>query len=464
MTRHPSSGLARARLVFDAARDQQVTFLAAGVAYYAFVSLVPALLLLLVVATTVFGDALAAELLASVGDFLTPAGEEAVGGAVASAQGRAGASLLGVVVLLWSTLKVFRGLDTAFVEVYGTEGRVGFLEQLTEAGSVVVGIGVGIAAMLVVGAVAAAVDVPRLASASVLALPVVLTVVFLPMYMLLPDPEIPLREALPGAVFAAAGWTVLQAGFQAYAATAGQYQVYGVVGGVLLLVTWLYVAAIVVIVGAVINATLTGDSTGGSTGDSTGGSTGDSTGGSTDGPPAGSPPDGSADRQLQHGRGRRTDMNGEADRDGGDGRTERPSEAGSLDDADDERPRGAPDVAALEAEVGRLRARLEAFETDVEERTVDKPKLESELKRYVRSRMRRGHARGWGPYLVLLYGTVLTLGAFTFLDGIYAIAAMIVLGLSTLGLYTVFIVVGIGLNLIETPGKALEYARNRGDD
>ncbi len=435
-----------------------MTFLAAGVAYYAFVSLVPALLLLLVVATTAFGDALATELLESVGGFLTPAGEEAIGGAVASAQGRAGASLLGVAVLLWSTLKVFRGLDTAFIEVYGIEERVGFLEQLTDAGSVVIGIGVGITAMLVVGAVAAAVDVPLLASASVLALPVILTVVFLPMYYLLPDPEVTLREALPGAVFAAAGWTVLQAGFQAYAATAGQYQVYGVVGGVLLLVTWLYVAAIIVIVGAVINATLADGPTGGPAD----GRAADS----TDGSAAGSAPDRSTDRQLQHGRGRRTDMNGEADRGGGDGGAERsPEESrGDGDGDEEESPRGAPDVAALEAEVGRLRARLEEFETDVEERTVDKPALESELKRYVRSRMRRGHARGWGPYLVLLYGTVLTLGAFTFLNGIYAIAAMIVLGLSTLGLYTLFVLVGVGLNLIETPGKALDYARNRGDD
>jgi hypothetical protein len=78
--------------------------------------------------------------------------------------------------------------------------------------------------------------------------------------------------------------------------------------------------------------------------------------------------------------------------------------------------------------------------------------------------MRRGHARGWGPYLVLLYGTVLTLAALTSLQGIYAVGAIVVLGLSTLGLYTIFVVVGIGLNLIETPGKALDYARRRGDD
>jgi hypothetical protein len=143
-------------------------------------------------------------------------------------------------------------------------------------------------------------------------------------------------------------------------------------------------------------------------------------------------------------------MNGESD--------------GAGDAGDEERPRGAPDVAALQEEVGRLRAEFDEFEDDVERRTVDKPAVESELKRYVRSRMRRGHARGWGPYLVLLYGTVLILGAFSFLDGIYAIAAMLILGLSTLGLYTLFILVGIGLNLLETPGKALDYARDRGDD
>jgi hypothetical protein len=41
---------------------------------------------------------------------------------------------------------------------------------------------------------------------------------------------------------------------------------------------------------------------------------------------------------------------------------------------------------------------------------------------------------------------------------------MIVLGLSTLGLYTLFVLVGIGLNLLETPGKALDYARRRREE
>ena len=437
MSRPSHTAFGTARRVADLAVDRQVTFLAAAIAYYAFVSLVPALLLLVVVATAVFGEAIAAELVASTGGFLTPAGEEAIVAAVSSAGGRTGASLLGIAVLLWSTLKVFRGLDTAFVALYGGDETPGFLKQVVDAASVVAVVGVGIGVMVAVGAFVAAADaVPLVEAASVLALPVFLAVVFLPVYYILPQPRIGVREALPGAAFAAVCWTLLQAGFQVYAAGAAQYQVYGVIGGILLLVTWLYLAAAVVVLGGAVNVVLAGR-----------GDDGEGSQSERDAGPAG-PPDHAADRQLQHGRGRPTGMNGESDPEGDDG----------------ERPRGAPDVAALEAEVRELRSQLDEFEDDVERRTVDKPEVESELKRYVRSRMRRGHARGWGPYLVLLYGTVLTLAALTSLQGIYAVGAIVVLGLSTLGLYTIFVVVGIGLNLIETPGKALDYARRRGDD
>ncbi|SDY53149.1 YihY/virulence factor BrkB family protein [Halopenitus persicus] len=410
-----------ARRIVAVVRDRDVTFLAASVAYYAFISLVPSLLLLVAVASAVLGDAFATIVLAESRAFLTPAGQETVATAIASAEGRTGATLLGAVVLGWSTLKVFRGLDTAFQAAYGITEPSTLVGELSDAAVVAVGIGTGIVSMIVIGTLVAGseilpaiADVPGVEVVGLLVLPVVLVVVFLPMYYVLPNRPMSVREAIPGTFLAAAGWTVLQVGFQAYAATAGQYQVYGVLGGILLLVTWLYLAAIVVIVGAVANAVI-------------------------------------ADRQLQGDPGRPTDMGDRED-----------TEARAT--SDDETPRGAPDVAALEAEVRRLRADLDEFEDDVERRTVDRPRLETELKTYVRKRMRRGHARGWGPYLVLLYGTVLTLGAFRYLEGGYAIGAMLILGLSTLGLYTLFVLVGVGLNVLEAPGKAVDYVRNRGDD
>lgn len=409
------------RAIVTTVRDEDVTFLAASVAYYAFISLIPSLLLLVSVASLLVGDAFAAVVLAESRQFLTPAGQDAVTAAIASAEGRTGATVLGAAVLVWSTLKVFRGLDTAFQAVYGGEDPSTLLAELSDAASVAVGIGVGIVAMFVLGALIATAEIGRLTGlvpavelVGFLVLPLVLATVFVPMYYILPNCPMTLREALPGAVIAAVGWTLLQAGFQVYAAGAGQYQVYGVLGGILLLVTWLYLAAIVVIVGAVCNAVL-------------------------------------ADRQLQGDPDPATDMGDREDTD-----------ARAADE--EETPRGAPDVAELHEEVADLRADLEAFEDDVDRRTVDRPRLETELKAYVRRRLRRGHARGWGPYLVLLYGTVLTLGAFYFLEGIYAIAAMVILGLSTLGLYTLFVIVGIGFNALEAPGKAIDYVRDRGEE
>jgi len=257
---HTLASIDTVRRVVDVAIDRQVTFLAAAIAYYAFVSLIPALLLLVVVATAVFGEAIAVELLAAAGDFLTPAGQEAVAGAISSAGGRTGASVIGVAVLLWSTLKVFRGLDTAFAELYGgVKEPPDFVKQLADAASVVLAVSVGIGVMVAIGAFVAAADVvPAVEAASILVLPAFLAVVFLPMYYLLPEPDIGLREALPGAAIAAVGWTLLQAGFQVYAASAGQFQVYGVIGGILLLVTWLYLAAVVVVVGGVVNVVLAG--------------------------------------------------------------------------------------------------------------------------------------------------------------------------------------------------------------
>lgn len=106
-----------------------------------------------------------------------------------------------------------------------------------------------------------------------------------------------------------------------------------------------------------------------------------------------------------------------------------------------------------------LREAFERLEDDIEDRTVHRDELEADLKRYVRWRQRRGHARGWGPYLVLLYGVVLTLGAFYYLDGGWAVAAMLVIGFSTLGLYVFMVVTGATLRTLTYPITKLRDRR-----
>ena len=125
----------------------------------------------------------------------------------------------------------------------------------------------------------------------------------------------------------------------------------------------------------------------------------------------------------------------------------------AADVTDDEVGRLRAEFEHLEEELFDLRGELSRFEQAVEDRTVKKPTVERDLRRYVRQRMRRNRARGWGPYLVLLYGTIMTLGAFYFLAGGWAIAAMIVVWLSTLGLYVVMVAVGVVFNLLGIPGR-----------
>ena len=129
-----------------------------------------------------------------------------------------------------------------------------------------------------------------------------------------------------------------------------------------------------------------------------------------------------------------------------------------MEDNDPE-PEPAPDLGDLRRELAALREDLDAFEDGVDRRTVERDVLVAELRRYVRRRVRRGHARGWGPYLVLLYGTVMTLGAFRFLSGGWALAAMIVVWLSTLGLYALMVLVGVGANLLGVPGRLRDRFR-----
>lgn len=118
------------------------------------------------------------------------------------------------------------------------------------------------------------------------------------------------------------------------------------------------------------------------------------------------------------------------------------------------------DEDGLRSEMDRLWEELEGLEDHVEGRTVSKEAFEAEMKRYVRWRLRKGHVTGWGPYVVLLYGTGMTLGAFYYLEGPWAILAMLVAWLSTLGLYVVMVMLGVGIGGIRFAWKYLEKARS----
>ncbi|POG56785.1 YihY/virulence factor BrkB family protein [Haloferax marisrubri] len=432
-----------ARAVVDTIREKEISFLAASISYYALVSLIPLLVLGVVVATAVGGAELQAQLQTLVEQYLVPTGQDLVEEALTDRTGQGSVGAVSLALTVWGALKLFRGLDIAFSRIYGSEAG-GLLDQLRDGTIALASIGVGTIGVAVLTALLGLLDVPFLQLLSPLLLLLTLCAAFFPLYYVFPDADLSPRQVVPGTIFAAVGWTVLGVGFGIYASVAGA-SVAGALGTLLLLVTWFYFSGLILLSGAVVNAVLAGVG-------------GDASPGEPRDPPGGPP---GVDRQVQHTGGRhdaRTDMSD----DRGDTDGPRTEDTGDAETGASVSPRGAPDIEELESQVEELRADLDAFEDDVTDRTVEKPKLEAELKRYVRRRMRRGKARGWGPYLVLGYGVVLTLGAFYYLQSdLIAVVAMLIIFLSTLGLYVLFVIFGIGLNALGLPGRAVDAVRER---
>lgn len=249
-------------------REKEITFIAASLAYYAFVSLIPLLLLLLVAVSVLATEATANQIVNAATNALPQGAGSLVETAISSQNGAEGATIVSVLVLLWSALKLFRGLDTAFSRVYGREAggivmqiKNGIITLAAVILGAVVAVGIGAAASLwpvnvTIAGVSAASVVGTLATLLALA------VVLLPLYYFLPGGTVTVREAVPGTVFTAIGLTLLQVIFRFYAAHAGSYEAYGVLGAVLLLVTVLYFAGMVALLGVVLNATLAGHATG----------------------------------------------------------------------------------------------------------------------------------------------------------------------------------------------------------
>lgn len=244
--------------VYRTANDRDISFLAAGFAYYAFVSLIPLVLLALVAGSLLGGEELAEQLIEFAGDLLPAAGEELVTDALTTETGRAEASVVALAVATWGGLKVFRGLSKAFDEVYGTAQEGSLLEEIKDGLVVIVAVAGAIILMIVIGIVLGLVtaEIPFAGILSWIVLMIGLFLAFLPIYYVLPPTNVSIEEVVPGTVFAAVGWTVLQIGFQLYAANAAQYEAYGAVGAVLLFVTWLYFAGILILSGAVVNVVL----------------------------------------------------------------------------------------------------------------------------------------------------------------------------------------------------------------
>ena len=245
------------RSVIVSAREHGLTLVAAGLAFYMFNALV-ALLVFFVIGVTAVGWV---ETIVQTGAPVLWDDIEAVvsimEAVIGEGTGRRRAALLAAAILAWSSFTMFQSVNMAFGHMYGTRSQRSSIRVVLNTLLILVTVMLAVVLILVLHVGLTTILSPSLATLT--SVPVgglVLFATFLPMFSQFSPPSVSSRDVLPGVVLSAVAWTACGVGFRVYLTTSESVELYGVAGGVMLLLTVLYLAALALLVGVVLNAVL----------------------------------------------------------------------------------------------------------------------------------------------------------------------------------------------------------------
>ncbi len=255
-------------------RRHNLTDWAAALTYYGLLSLFPALIAL-VSLLGLFGDPerttdALTEIIRTLGPDSAARSFEGPIDSVISSHGTAGLTLFfGLAVALWSASGYLGAFIRASNTIYETTEERPFWQlrplQLAVTLGMVVAVTLLALGLVLTGPVVAAVaepigigdvavDVWNVAKWPVMAAVFVLLVDAL--YYLSPDARLPgFAWVTPGCLVALAAWMVASAGFALYVANFGSYnETYGTLGGVVVLLVWLWITNLAILFGHQLNA------------------------------------------------------------------------------------------------------------------------------------------------------------------------------------------------------------------
>jgi membrane protein len=250
--------------------DRNLFLIAGGVTYALLLALFPGLAALVSLYGLAFDTAQIEKQVATLSGVLPPQTLELLRqemhNLVASSTGALGiAAIGGLLLALWSASRGMSGLITAINIAYEEQERRSFLKFNLITIGLTLGLVIGgILAIVLVAVLPAAVHLLAIGSATKWLLllvqwPLLIVLAMAALAVLYrfgPDRAKPRwRWVTPGAVTATVFWIVASVGFTVYVANFNGYdKTYGSLGGVVVLLTWLYLSALMVLLGAVINA------------------------------------------------------------------------------------------------------------------------------------------------------------------------------------------------------------------
>jgi len=252
---------------FAEAKTDQVPLLAAGMAYYAFLAIFPAIIAAVVlygliadpetIAAQVnsLGGALPAEIRQTITDQVT----------LASGTGAGWGAVVAILLALFSASGGVGNMMTAINTAYDEEETRGFLKKRLVALALTLGAIVFV--LLVIGLIAVLPAVLNVLGTGGFALfaiqavrwiliVVVIAVALAVLYRVAPDRDAPkMRWVSVGAGFATLLWVLASIGFSVYVSNFGNYaKTYGALAGIVILLLWLFITSYAILLGAEINA------------------------------------------------------------------------------------------------------------------------------------------------------------------------------------------------------------------
>jgi membrane protein len=252
------------------AKVDQVPLLAAGLAFYAFLAIFPALIACVLLYSLIADPSTIATQVDSLGGAVPDAVRDAIKAQLTTQAGKSGAlgwsSALTILLALWSASGGVSNLMTAVNTAYDEEETRGFVKK--RAIALVLTLGTIVFVIIILALVAVA---PALLQSSIFQSGVVkfllqvarwvllaafITAALAIVYRVAPDRDAPkVRWVSVGAGIATVLWLVASLGFSIYVSNFGSYdKTYGAVAGVVVLLFWLWITSYAILLGAEINA------------------------------------------------------------------------------------------------------------------------------------------------------------------------------------------------------------------
>ena len=242
-------------------KKDHVTENAAAMTYYGIFSLFPLFLLFMSIAGLVMSNSQAAqEQILNVIVGLLPQGQDKLRDVIEGViEARGTAAGIGILALVWGALGWFKIIDQNINEIWGVSKPRSFIKGNLFALAMVAGIG-GVA-LASFGATAAVNFIqgwtgesPMFvlfwqAVVSLLSL-VTMTGVFMVLYYFAPQRKMQLMDVLPAAAVTAVIWEVTRRALAFYLEQNNMISGYGPIGAAMALLFWIYIASIIILIGA----------------------------------------------------------------------------------------------------------------------------------------------------------------------------------------------------------------------